>query len=172
MKTKILALILAICCLSATLVACSKQECEAHVDENKDLACDVCGEAVESETETETETESDVVTEPEVICGTHKDENADKICDACGKAVVVIVEQIKPEAETRVDMIVNTVDPNSTATKENYINTGASSNVNATATEIKFVKNENEFYWVRTENTAPAVGGTDLPVVTSYNNNV
>lgn len=167
MKTKILALILAICCLSAMLVACSKETCEAHVDENKDLACDVCGEAVESETESETETEA--VTEPEVVCDTHKDENADKICDACGKAVVVIVEQVKPEAETRVDMIVNTVDPNSTATKDNYINTGVSSNANATASAINFVIRRGEFFWIRTDITSD---GTPNGTVVSRSHNV
>jgi hypothetical protein len=171
MKTKILALILAVCCLSATLAACAKKNpCEAHVDENNDLACDVCGEAVESKVETEeseTETESEVETETEAVCATHKDENADKFCDACGKAVVVVVEQIKPEEETRVDMIVNTVDPNSTATKDNYINTNLTSGAITVATPIDYVERYNAYFWTQTANTDPT---TLLPV--SYSNNV
>ena len=170
MKTKILALILAICCLSATLVACAKNDpCETHVDENNDLACDVCGEALESkaETDTETETDTEVETEAEVVCDTHKDENADKFCDACGKAVVVVVEQIAPEKEDRVDMIVNTVDPNSTATKENYINTNLTSGAITVATPVDYIGSYGAYFWVRTANTDPA---TLLPV--SYSHNV
>ncbi len=115
MKTKIFALIISILCLSLIFVACN-DACEAHVDENADGSCDVCGEAVKAETESETESE----TETEGVCE-HKDEDANKVCDNCGKAVINIVEQIPIETETAAPMVVNPIPEG--AVDSDYINT-------------------------------------------------
>ena len=113
MKTKIFALIISILCLSLIFVACDDEKCETHVDENTDGACDVCGETIEKESETESETKP--------ACETHVDEDANKICDACGLAIVTVVEQIPPEDESRVDMVVN--ESPSDAVVGDYLNT-------------------------------------------------
>lgn len=126
MKTKIFALILALCCLSVLLVACKDDPCVTHVDEDGDLVCDTCGSAVapvatqpeteadttepatESVTEPETEaaTETETETEkPVPTCKEHVDaEPADEVCDVCGRAMVVIYQPVEPETETRVQM--------------------------------------------------------------------
>lgn len=149
MKTKILALIISILCLSVLLVACD-EPCETHVDENKDGVCDKCEATVETETETETETEiicdehkdedadktcdacgkavvivteyvtQATETETEINCDVHVDTDADKVCDVCSKAVVVIVEKVTAEDETKVDMIVNEIPE--TSKVEDYVN--------------------------------------------------
>ena len=145
MKTKILALIISILCLSVLLVACDKS-CETHVDENGDGVCDKCEATVEKETETEiicdehkdedadktcdacgkavvivTEYVTQATeTETEINCDAHVDADADKVCDVCSKAVVVIVEKETVEAETKVDMIVNTAPE--TSKVEDYVN--------------------------------------------------
>ncbi len=116
MKTKILALIISILCLSLIFVACD-EPCETHVDENNDGSCDVCGEKVETETETDTETETE--TETEGLCE-HKDEDANKVCDNCGKAIINIVEQIPVEAETVDEMEINEI---GTDDVSGYVNT-------------------------------------------------
>ena len=116
MKTKILALIISILCLSMIFVACA-EECEAHVDADKDGVCDNCEATVEKEGEPEietgsaSETETTVETEAETKapCEAHKDADADKICDACGGAIVTIVEYVTVEQDTRVEMVVNPI---------------------------------------------------------------
>jgi hypothetical protein len=76
MKTKIFALILALCCLSVLLVACEDDPCVTHVDEDGDLVCDACGSAVapaatQPETEADTtEPATESVTEPETEAAT------------------------------------------------------------------------------------------------------
>lgn len=141
MKTRIFALIISILCLSMLLVACDKP-CEAHVDEDNDAVCDVCGEAVEKESESETETEAE--TETEGICE-HKDADADKVCDACGKAVVVIVEQVPVEKETAAEMIVNPIPED--AKVEDYINTDLPKNeFISTGTElVGYIDREGQY---------------------------
>ncbi len=132
MKTKVLAWILAILCISMMVVGCSK-ECTEHIDENKDgicdqceatitctthtdadnnQICDVCGGAVTPSCELHVDADANLVCD---VCGAavepvcdHKDTNADKLCDACGGAIVVITQQTPPAEETRVSMVVNT----------------------------------------------------------------
>lgn len=138
MKIKIFALILAVCCLSSLFVSC-KADCETHTDADNNGKCDVC-DADYTPTPCETHTDADnnlvcdvctaTITPP---CNPHKDENADKICDACGGAVVVIVEQLAPEAAERVDMVVNAI-PENVAIGE-YINTKPVGNVALTKVE-------------------------------------
>ena len=56
-------------CSMLLFVSCGPEEptpCVEHTDTDGDLACDVCGAAVEPE------------------CSAHMDENADKLCDECG----------------------------------------------------------------------------------------
>lgn len=97
MKTKLLALIIAILCFVTAFAACEKK-CEAHVDENKDAACDNCGAEMAAKNDEETEPKDDCA---------HADTDANKKCDVCGKAIVSIIEQIPAETEPVVDMIVN-----------------------------------------------------------------
>ena len=116
MKTKILALIISILCLSMIFVACDEQ-CEAHVDADNNGLCDNCEAAVEKEGEpeietgSESETETTVETEAETQapCDAHKDADADKLCDACGGAIVTIVEYVTSAQDTRVEMVVNPI---------------------------------------------------------------
>lgn len=127
MKTKIFALILAICCLSVILVACKDESCKAHVDENSDSVCDVCGAAVDASTDTDTDTAADTepVTEPETkpVCEDHVDrEPADRHCDVCGADVVVIYQPVAPETETRVNM--ETVEIPESSNTSDFINIG------------------------------------------------
>ena len=144
MKTKIFALISAICCLSVMLVACKNESCTTHVDANSDLVCDSCGAAVEATKETDADTapatkpENDPVTEPESetetvtepvtetetvpVCEEHRDQDGDKICDVCGRNVIVIYQPVEPEKETRVDMEIVTAPTN--ANISDFINVG------------------------------------------------
>jgi hypothetical protein len=102
-------------------VACDDdQPCEIHADENTDAVCDSCGETLEQTTTTETEEETTTQEETLPVCEEHKDEDADKICDVCTRAIVVMTEQIAPEEESRVDMIVNGIP---TAELKEYVNT-------------------------------------------------
>lgn len=142
MKTKVFALILAILCLSMTVVGCGN-ECTEHIDENKDAICDKCEASLECEThvdEDEDQTcdvcgkstapacEKHVDENRDFVCDTcsaklcdHKDENADNVCDACKLAIVAIDVQLPPEKEERVEMVVNAI-PDDVAL-DTYINT-------------------------------------------------
>ena len=98
MKTKLLALIMAILCFVTVFAACGKK-CEEHVDEDGDAVCDNCGEVIVDESKPEN---------TEDTCN-HVDVDANKVCDNCGKAIVAIVEQLPAETEPIVDMIVNQI---------------------------------------------------------------
>ena len=131
MKSRIFALILAVCCLSLLFVACDKEACTEHVDENKDLICDVCGATVENSTEAATtEPATEAPTEAATVppCDAHVDEEpADQYCDVCGRAVVVVFLPSEPgEAETRVEMEVITAPAD--ANISDYVDLGAAKN--------------------------------------------
>ncbi len=109
---------MAIFCLSTLFVGCD-QKCVPHVDENADLTCDTCGEALEAPAcKPHADENKDYVCDncPETFIkpceADHKDENADKHCDVCGLAIVVITEFVEPTPEERVDMIVNPIPEN------------------------------------------------------------
>ena len=130
MKTKVFALILAILCLSMTVVGCGN-ECAEHIDEDKDTICDKCGESIVCETHTDEDgdkvcdvcgaavtpaCEKHVDGNNDFVCDTcaaklcdHKDENADNVCDACELAIVAIDVQLPPEKEDRVNMVVKPI---------------------------------------------------------------
>lgn len=113
MKTKILALIISILCLSMIFVACA-ETCEAHVDADKNGVCDNCEATVETETQAETNSETETeeqTTEAETMapCDPHKDADADKVCDSCGNAVVTIVEYVTVGQATPDEMVVNPI---------------------------------------------------------------
>lgn len=113
MKTKIIALMMAVFCLSMCFVGCDKA-CETHVDENNDGICDVCETEIpvppcETHTDADKNQECDVCKAKVIAaCDVHKDDDADKICDVCQRAIVVleIKDDTKPE---RVDMVVNAI---------------------------------------------------------------
>lgn len=88
MKTKVLALILAILCVSLMAVSCGKDPCETHVDDNKDAICDVCGEKIACVTHTD-EDKNGVcdVCGATVTCETHTDADQNGLCDICGASV-------------------------------------------------------------------------------------
>ena len=139
MKNRILALILAVFCLSTLLVGCNKAEpCEAHVDansdnkcdnegcdfefcavhkdENADLTCDVCAKTLpkcEFHKDVAVDNVCDVCCLPiSVKCDIHKDDNADKVCDVCGGVIVTITEQLPPETEEKAETVVNPIPGN------------------------------------------------------------
>ena len=126
MKSRIFALILALCCLSLLLVACKDEACLEHVDANADLVCDTCGATIEVST-TEPETTTEEATEaPETVppCDKHVDvEPADEYCDVCGANVVVVFLPSEPgETETRVEMEIVTAPADANPT--DYIDLG------------------------------------------------
>ena len=109
---------MAVLCLSTLFVGCDKA-CTPHADENADLICDNCSEALkapackpheDADKNYACDNCSAALTVP---CETHKDENADKLCDVCGLAIVTITELGPPTAEERVDMVVNPLPENS-----------------------------------------------------------
>ena len=140
MKIKILALIMAVFCLSTVLVGCAQPDkaCDKHVDENQDgicdnekcdfkfcsvhkdndanLVCDDCGLTLtkcDAHKDEVVDNVCDVCKLPiPVKCDVHKDENADKTCDACGGAIVIITEQLAPSTDAKVDMVVNSIPEN------------------------------------------------------------
>ena len=127
MKSRIFALILALCCLSLLLVACNDKTCAEHVDANNDLICDTCSATIEATTsETEAATAAPETTAPETVpaCDAHVDaEPADEYCDICGKNIVVVFLPSEPgETETRVEMEVVTAPADANAS--DYINLG------------------------------------------------
>lgn len=127
MKSRIFALILALCCLSLLLVACNDKTCAEHVDANNDLICDTCGATIEATTsETDAATAAPETTAPETVppCDEHVDaEPADEYCDVCGKNIVVVFLPSEPgETETRVEMEVVTAPADANAS--DYINLG------------------------------------------------
>ncbi len=133
MKIKVLALILAILCISMAVVGCSGA-CTEHIDENKDgkcdkceaptacashidadgnMVCDVCGANVTPPCELHVDADANLLcdvcgTAVDPVCNPHKDTNADHLCDVCGGAIVVVTEQVAPKEEVRVPMVVNT----------------------------------------------------------------
>lgn len=144
MKTKILALIMAILCLTTLFAACKKTceehvdenkdakcdvceaaiECKEHKDDNKDAKCDVCGKDVEVKCDAHKDEDDDKVCDvckQEITVCAHKDEDANKVCDLCGGAIVTVTQLEKPEAEERVDMVVNQIPVD--AKLEDYIQT-------------------------------------------------
>ena len=164
MKTKVLALILAILCFSMSVVACNS-ECTAHIDENKDAKCDKC-EADVACTEHVDEDQNlacDVCTADltpacakhvdanndkqcdscNVKLCDHKDENADNLCDACGGAIVAVNVQIPPVEEERVEMVVGTIP--SDAKLDDYVNTTPESKVEYNLEEMNW--NDREGYY-------------------------
>lgn len=160
MKSRIFALILALCCLSLLLVACNDEVCVEHIDENNDLVCDTCGATIEVST-TEPETSAEETTEaPETNppCDKHVDaEPADGRCDTCGANVVVVFLPSEPgETETRVEMEVVTAPAD--ANPSDYIDLGeAKQPASSMETETKgidydFALNEN-IVWVEEEVT-------------------
>lgn len=114
MKTKIIALILAVFCLSMCFVGCDKA-CETHVDENEDGICDVCELEIpipecDNHKDEDNDQKCDVCKVNYITpCATHKDEDADKICDVCKRAVVVVELKADKEEAERVDMVVNAI---------------------------------------------------------------
>lgn len=108
---------MAVFCLSTLIVGCDKK-CTPHADENADLTCDNCGEALQAPAcKPHVDENKDYVCDncPETFiapCETHKDENADKHCDVCGLAVVTIIQNVEPTPEERVDMVVNPLPEN------------------------------------------------------------
>lgn len=108
---------MAVFCLSTLFVGCD-QKCTPHADENADLTCDNCSEALEApackpHTDANTDYVCDNCSEKLIApCEAHKDENADKHCDVCGLAIVIITEIVEPTVEERVDMIVNPIPEN------------------------------------------------------------
>lgn len=160
MKSRIFALILALCCLSLLLVSCEDEVCVEHIDENNDLICDTCGAAIEVST-TEPETTAEETTEaPETNppCDTHVDaEPADEYCDVCGKNIVVVFLPSEPgETETRVEMEVITAPAD--ANPSDYIDLGeAKQPVSSMETETEGIDydrvlNDN-IVWVEEEVT-------------------
>ena len=114
MKTKLIALMLVIACLSACFTGCS-HTCEAHVDADLDGICDNCEEEYtvppcETHTDADQNQKCDVcgATIP-APCDPHKDENADMICDTCKKAIVTVVLEPAIETPERVEMVVNAI---------------------------------------------------------------
>ena len=121
MKSRIFALILALCCLSLLLIACDDEACVDHVDVDNDLICDTCGATLYvSTTEPDNETEAATTVDDH----THVDkEPADEYCDVCGKNIVVVFLPSKPaEEETRVEMEVLTAPAD--ANPSDYIDLG------------------------------------------------
>lgn len=108
---------MAVFCLSTLIIGCDKK-CTPHADENADLTCDNCGEALQAPAcKPHVDENKDYVCDncPETFiapCETHKDENADKHCDVCGLAVVTIIQNVEPTPEERVDMVVNPLPEN------------------------------------------------------------
>lgn len=109
---------MAVFCLSTLFVGCD-QKCTPHADENADLTCDNCGEALEAPAcKPHVDANKDYVCDncPETFVkpceSDHKDENADKYCDACGLAIVTVNQIVEPTPEERVDMIVNPLPEN------------------------------------------------------------
>lgn len=147
MKTKILALIISILCLSMIFVACA-EECEAHVDADNNGVCDNCEATVETQAEAETgsesESESEVATEAETMapCDPHKDADADKKCDNCGGAVVTIIEYVTTAQGERVEMVVNTI-PEASASE--YLDTKVDYEFLSSSSSIK-VKGARQQY--------------------------
>lgn len=132
MKAKILILITLLVCFSMIFVSCDKDETPNNEETTK----------VE-ETTTEAE-ETTTVEETLPVCEEHKDEDADKICDVCTRAIVVITEQIAPEEESRVDMIVNGIP---TAELTEYVNTAIKAGTLPTsATVIDGIVSNNDVY--------------------------
>ena len=132
MKAKILILITLLVCYSMIFVSCDKDETPNNEETTK----------VE-ETTTEAE-ETTTVEETLPVCEEHKDEDADKICDVCTRAIVVITEQIAPEEESRVDMIVNGIP---TAELTEYVNTAIKAGTLPTsATVIDGIVSNNDVY--------------------------
>ena len=90
MKTKVLALILAILCFSMSVVACNS-ECTAHIDENKDAKCDKCEAAIAcaEHVDEDKNLACDVCTaDLTPACAKHVDANNDNKCDVCEKNFV------------------------------------------------------------------------------------
>ena len=159
MKTKVLALILAILCLSMSVVGCDKgctehvdenkdakcDNCEAamvcteHVDEDENLACDVCAADLTPACEKHVDANADEKCDncKAVVCKEHKDENADNLCDACGGAVVTVSVQVAPTEEERVDMVVATIPTD--VSLDAYLNTSVQAGVEyGKAQEIEY----------------------------------
>ena len=122
MKTKILALILAIACLSVVFFGCAKEKtCDTHVDNNANAKCDVCDTDLCSEHKDENEDKiCDDCSVSLTLCE-HKDDNSDKFCDTCGGAIVVLYEQVAPVTGDRVPTVVHPI-PTGVDLKK-YINT-------------------------------------------------
>ena len=108
---------MAVFCLSTLFVGCDNA-CTPHADENADLTCDNCGEALEAPAcKPHADADNNYVCDNcsgalTVPCETHKDANSDKLCDDCGLAVVTITQLVPPTAEERVDMVVNPLPEN------------------------------------------------------------
>ena len=88
MKKTALTALFAALVLSLTVgMAACKKECTEHVDEDTDLACDVCGETVTAEETTEEET-------TEAPCVDHVDADLDEACDKCGEYVEYVPTEL------------------------------------------------------------------------------
>ncbi len=157
MKTKVLALILAILCFSMSVVGCSTEctehidenkdakcdKCEAevacaeHVDEDKNLACDVCKADLTPACPKHVDENNDKQCDSckAKLCD-HKDENADNLCDACGGAIVAVNVQVPPVKEDRVEMVVGTV-PNDVSL-DSYVNTAPEADAEYAAEEVAY----------------------------------
>ena len=84
MKKVALSALFAALVLSMTVgMAACKKDCTDHVDEDTDLACDVCGETVTKEEET-----------TEAPCVDHVDADIDEACDKCGEFVEYVPTEI------------------------------------------------------------------------------
>ena len=155
MKSRIFALILALCCLSLLLVACDDEACVDHIDADNDLTCDSCGATLYVST-TEPENETEAMTS--VDNHTHVDkEPADEYCDICGKNIVMVFRPSEPEEEeTRVEMEVLTAP--SDADPMDFIDLGEPKQpVSSMETETEGIDFETELkgtiVWVKEEVT-------------------
>ncbi len=165
---------MAVFCLSTLIVGCDKK-CTPHADENADLTCDNCGEALEAPAcKPHVDENKDYVCDncPETFiapCETHKDENADKHCDVCGLAVITIIQNVEPTPEERVDMVVNPLPENGNINDYTsfFDNTTVISKVETTFSG-NVVAGNNHGYTYLTVPTKTIVGDDEVTYNTHY----